>query len=135
MKFLKAICFASLGWLAPTVLLAHADLVAATPGNGAVLNVSPANIELSFTEEVQLLRLVVTGSGDQEVTTGFSPSAAMEKTFSIVLPVLAPNTYTVNWAVLGDDGHRVENSFTFSVDATATETTGAVTEPHTGDGH
>ena len=92
-------------------------------------------IDLSFTEAVQLLRLIVTDSGGKEAPTEFSPSAAAQKNFATVLPVLAQDTYTVNWTVLGDDGHRVENSFTFSVDATATETTGAVTEPHTGDGH
>ncbi len=135
MKFLKALCFTSIGLLAPAVLLAHTELTASNPANGAVLDVSPPTIDLSFTEAVQLLRLIVTDSGGKEAPTEFSPSAAAQKNFATVLPVLAQDTYTVNWTVLGDDGHRVENSFTFSVDATATETTGAVTEPHTGDGH
>jgi methionine-rich copper-binding protein CopC len=39
--------------------------------------------------------------------------------FSVATPSLTAGSYTVNWAVIGADGHTVTNSFSFSVDPAA----------------
>jgi copper resistance protein C len=128
MKFLKAIFLAS--WLAPTVLLAHTELTASTPANGAVINQAPKTLDLTFGEPVQLLKLAITDSSKSVVATTFTPTAATQVVFSVSLPLLKAGTYNVSWTALGDDGHRIENSFTFTVDAQAAESIGpAPTSP------
>lgn len=128
MKLLKAILFASS--LVPTVLLAHTELKASNPANGAVVNKSPENIKLSFSEDVQLLKLVITDSSKKAVPIAFSPSAATQEAFTVVLPALKEGAYAVKWTALGDDGHKVEHSFNFTVDAHATESAGMASESH-----
>ena len=122
--------------LAPTVLFAHAKLSEASPANGAVVNESPEALTLTFNEDVQLLKLALADTDSKLVTTEFKPSSASQLSFSIALPELAKGAYTVNWTIMGDDGHKVEGNYTFSVDAGAPATAGAVGEQsHTEHSH
>jgi methionine-rich copper-binding protein CopC len=119
----------SLLLLASGLLRAHTHLETAVPADGAVLKAAPSAVELTFGEDVQLLKLQVTGATGAAVEMGFQASATASKTFSIPLPALAPSAYTVNWTVLGTDGHRIEGHFAFTVDPAAAESAGA-TEHH-----
>jgi copper resistance protein C len=105
--------------------LAHTDLASSSPIDGAVSNSAPPAIELNFNGDVQLLKLQIAGSNTGEVASAFKPSAAKQQSFVVALPALVEDTYTVNWTVLGADGHRVEKSFTFTVDAAAREQAGS----------
>jgi len=105
-------------------LFAHTALTEAMPADGAVINEAPENVAISFTEEVRLLQLSVTDSTSQVVETGFTPTATAKQVFSIMLPALSTDTYTVEWTVIGSDSHRVEGVFSFTVDPAATETMG-----------
>jgi methionine-rich copper-binding protein CopC len=119
--------------LASSLLHAHTELASATPADGAVLHAAPAAQQLAFTEEVQLLKLVVTDAAGKAVETGFQASATAQKAFTLALPALPPAAYKVSWTLLGKDGHRVEGSLGFTVDPNATETTGgAATHEHHG---
>jgi methionine-rich copper-binding protein CopC len=40
-------------------------------------------------------------------------------TFSVPLPHLAPAKYDVRWSAIGDDGHPVNGTFTFTVSNSA----------------
>jgi copper resistance protein C len=105
-------------------LLAHTHLEAATPADGAVLKTAPASVELSFGEDVQLLKLDVAGASGEAVEIDFKPSAISSKAFVVPLPSLKPSVYTVDWTVLGADGHRLEGHFGFTVDPAAAESAG-----------
>lgn len=121
----------SLLLLASGLLRAHTHLETSVPADGAVLSEGPATLELSFGDEVQLLRLgftVVTAT-DDTVKPDFQPSATAAKTFSIPLPALASGAYTVSWTVLGADGHRIEGHFSFTIDPAAAASASA-TAPH-----
>lgn len=100
-------------------LFAHTALTEAMPADGSVINEAPDNVTLRFTEEVRLLQLSVTDSASHEVETGFTPTANAQNAFSIMLPTLAADIYTVEWTVLGNDSHRVEGAFTFTFDPSA----------------
>jgi methionine-rich copper-binding protein CopC len=128
MKSLKLL-LSSLLLLVSGVLRAHTHLEAAVPADGAVLKAAPAAIELTFGEDVQLLKVEVAGASGP-VALDFAPSATATKTFSLALPALAPSAYTVNWTVLGADGHRVDGHFAFTVDPAATESAGAAHHEH-----
>lgn len=105
-------------------VLAHTHLEKATPADGAVLKAAPSALELSFGESVQLLKVDVANAAGAMQDLGFKAGAATAKTFSVPLPALVPSTYTVNWTVLGADGHRVEGHFAFTVDPAAVEAAG-----------
>jgi len=109
---------------ASSMLLAHAGLAESNPGDKAVLNHSPENLEFIFSEEVRLLKVIVHDSSSMEVDTGFAPDSKAETLFSVVMPELSADTYTVEWTILGSDSHRVEGEFSFTYDPMAVATMG-----------
>ena len=126
MKLLNKFFVLSISMFASSLLFAHAKLIEASPANGAVVNESPASITLSFNEDVQLLKVTLIGTDNKPVDTGFEASAASQTSFVVALPELAKDVYTVNWTIMGDDGHKVEEHYTFSVDAAAPAKTGSI---------
>jgi copper resistance protein C len=129
MKTLKTLLLLPL-LLASAWLHAHTGLETASPADGAVLKASPEALELTFSGDVQLLKLDVANAAGAAQETGFAAAATAAKTFSVTLPALAPAAYTVSWTVLGADGHRVEGNFGFTVDPAATESAGTAGEHH-----
>ena len=130
MKLLRVLTLSSLCCLIPDVLLAQAELKAATPGNGAVIHEAPAALELSFSEDVQLLKLAVSGIDSKMVPTSFKPTGTAQSTFSIPLPALGEDAYVVAWTVVGQDGQQTQDKLTFVVDADAVEKAGTAGESH-----
>ena len=99
-------------------VFAHTALKESVPAEGSLLNASPEHIQLSFTEEVRLLRLdVVTAlaSAEKKVDIGFAPESAAKAEYSVPLPGLTPGNYRVDWSVMGADGHAVQGSVAFSI--------------------
>jgi methionine-rich copper-binding protein CopC len=134
MKLINSLFLASLVALVPSVLLAHADLTSSSPGNDAVLNKSPEKLELTFTEDVQLLKLAISNSDGSQEVTSFTPTANAQTTFAVPLSELTQGVHTVSFTILGDDGHRVEKRFMFTVDAAAHESAGTSHAAHA-EGH
>lgn len=97
---------------------AHTGLKQATPAADAVVAVPPAKIELVFTEAVKLVRLQIMAP-DHEMPSSFEPNATAQAAFSFETPGMHPGTFTVNWAVIGADGHPISNSYRFTVDPAA----------------
>lgn len=135
MKLLKSISLLGVSLFASTMVLAHAHLAASTPAQNSVVTEAPNAIELSFTEEVQLLKFAIAGSDGQAVATEFKPGVDAQKIFSVPLPMLEHDSYTVSWTILGDDGHRVEDNLSFTVDANASESAGKSVETHSEHSH
>lgn len=102
--------------LAPLQALAHTHLEKSTPANGVTVHAAPASIDLEFNGAVRLIKLEITSNG-KALETGFKPAAETMARFSIPTPALTDGKYTVNWAVIGEDGHTVTNTFDFSVDS------------------
>ena len=132
MKRMKVLLLLPALWLGSTQLYAHTALTETNPADGAVVKHAPAMLDLGFTEAVQLLKLDIADGAGVPLATGFEASAAPAKTFSIPLPALSPGSFTASWTVLGNDGHRVEGSLSFTVDPGAPEVAGpqASQEPH-----
>ena len=136
MKKFNNFLLLSVSLLAPTLLFAHAKLTEASPANGAVANESPEALTLTFNEDVQLLKLTLTDTDNKTVATEFKPSSASQNSFIVALPELAKGAYTVNWTAMGDDGHKIEENYSFSIDASAPPTAGIVGEQsHTEHSH
>jgi copper transport protein len=99
---------------------AHAELESTSPANGARLDRPPAEVVLTFSEPVFLLkgairllrpdgRLVATA---EPVTDGSSVRWRMPAD-------LPDGGYVVSWRVVSDDGHPVGGAFGFGVGAAA----------------
>lgn len=104
---------------------AHTALTEATPGDGAMIKQGPAHINLTFNGPVKLVKLELMGVG-HEMPTNFESNSVAANAFMIETPGMHPGAFTVNWAVIGEDGHTVADSYSFTVDP-------SITEEHTGE--
>ncbi|PCJ24756.1 MAG: hypothetical protein COA96_08785 [SAR86 cluster bacterium] len=115
--FRSLIC-AGFAFLVSTSTFAHTALETATPGDGAIVNQGPAHINLVFNGPVKLLKLELMGVG-HEMPTSFEVNSEPQAAYVIETPGMHPGAFTVNWAVIGADGHAVTNSYSFVVDPDA----------------
>lgn len=129
-RVLRPFLFAA-GLACSAVLLAHSALTETFPADGATVNAAPEKLGLAFNEDVRLLRVSLSGEDSGAVETGFRPQASAAKQFSLALPALAEDSYTVEWTIMGSDSHRVEGNFSFTVDAAAAPVSGHA-EGHAG---
>lgn len=102
--------------LMSTTAMAHSSMTASSPGNQSVVT-SPEALELTFNEGVRMLRLTLVHGASHNIEFGFQPSTEATNTYSYELPMLMMGAHTVNWTVIGSDGHPVNGSFTFTVSA------------------
>ena len=97
---------------------AHTHLQVAVPAADSVVVLSPQEIELSFSEPLELAfsSIVVTDEKNNHVELG---SAQLDpdngRTLNVRLRGLAPGVYTVVWRVLSVDTHRSFGTYTFQV--------------------
>lgn len=108
--------------IAPNVALAHARLKSSTPAVGEVLQASPAQVVITFTEDIQKVAgtydIQVLNGGGQPVTAG---PAVIDNTdrakLSVPLqPDLPAGRYVVNYKNVSDaDGDKYHGSFSFYV--------------------
>jgi copper resistance protein C len=112
--------FALVSFIISATAFAHTGLKEATPGNGAIIKEGPAHINLTFTGPVKLVKLELMGVG-HEMPTNFESNSEPKAAFMIETPGMHPGAFTVNWAVIGADGHTVADSYSFTVDPSITE--------------
>jgi copper transport protein len=104
---------------APRTVAAHAGLVSSTPAAGDTLRQPLARLRLRFSEPVEAVssRLALrTGDGRTLVLTPRADPADVAAVLA-ELPALADGGYRVEWRILSADGHPVDGSFTFVVNA------------------
>jgi methionine-rich copper-binding protein CopC len=104
--------------LAAPLAMAHAKLTASNPAAGAVLQVAPSDITLTFNEKIEQAFSTVTLT-DSEGKAVKSAKAKVDAVNPTLLNVqtngLSAGKYTVKWAVAGHDGHRRTGTFAFTV--------------------
>ncbi|UGX87458.1 copper homeostasis periplasmic binding protein CopC [Phyllobacterium meliloti] len=98
---------------------AHAHLKSATPAENAVVTTSPTELDLTFSEGLNLKfsSATVTGADKAAVATDKAKLATGDDK-TLVIPISKPLSaggYTVNWQVLSTDGHKTKGSYTFTV--------------------
>jgi methionine-rich copper-binding protein CopC len=97
---------------------AHAHLNGAVPADKTTVAASPAELDLSFSEEVNLafsgIKLI--GPGKTDVKTGDASLKDSDKTLAVPLTeTLGAGSYTVEWHALSTDGHKTSGSYSFTV--------------------
>jgi copper transport protein len=111
------------------VALGHAQLAKSTPSAGQTLAVSPATVELTFSEDLAAGSTgSVTDASGAAVSTGATISTAERTQLSIALKPGLPNgVYKVSWhSISADDGDDLDGTFFFGVGVPAPST---ATEP------
>jgi putative copper export protein/methionine-rich copper-binding protein CopC len=102
----------------PLNAYAHQQLLRSTPAKGDHLSEVPRTLRLVFNEPVELevSRLVLAGpSGNIALyPLRLHPDSSTVLLAEIAGPLEA-GTYTVNWQVVGSDGHPVRGEFAFTV--------------------
>ena len=116
MKFTGAWAGLVLSWVA-SVALAHAHLKKAVPADGDVVETSPANVVLSFSEPARLTACwIQKGDGLKQKIEGLPTAPAAD--IAVPLPKLEPGSYVLSWKVVGDDTHIVPGQIHFTVSGT-----------------
>lgn len=105
------------GWCAG-VADAHAELVRSTPANGQILDASPPQILLEFSEPVDPIgpAIRIVDAQGAAVELGEVDQDSGRSTLQAAIPdVLDDGTYVVAWQAVSADSHRIRGAFTFSV--------------------
>ena len=99
---------------------AHAALVSTSPANQSILEVSPATIDITFTEGARLSQGLVELYNDkgERIVTPVNDQAA-SNVISITPPKLKKGTYLVTWSVVSGDSHPINGTFSFTINAHA----------------
>lgn len=103
-------------WIA-TPLAFHFELVRSLPTSNATLKISPATIQLWFSQVPAAGVSQVTLS-DQRGNVATSKTAIDDSAKSMTIAPaapLAPGSYTIHWRGAGDDGHVVSGTLRFTV--------------------
>lgn len=117
---LKTLAMLAAATLAAGSALAHTELAATVPANGAMIAEAPENLQLTFSEPVRLTALTLQKDGERKQSLGPLPSAASEE-FSVALPAaVADGHYVVTWRALAEDTHVMNGEFMFAIGADGT---------------
>ncbi|MFJ2262277.1 copper resistance CopC/CopD family protein [Streptomyces sp. NPDC087844] len=130
---LLAVIGALLAGAAP--VSAHAALTGSDPQQGAVVAEAPAQVSLTFSEQVAMSdsSVRVLDPKGKRVDTG-KTSGQGGNTYAVKLHSGLPDgTFTVTYQVVSADSHPVSGAFTFSIGAPST-TTVAVSDQEAGGG-
>lgn len=102
----------------PALAAAHAFLDHAAPKVGSEVHGSPAEVALSFSQELEpaFSTVRVTDSAGRRVDRGDKHlDSADRSVLRVSLRPLPPGKYRVRWRVLSVDTHVSEGDFTFTV--------------------
>lgn len=108
----------------PGLALAHLGLVGSTPKDGAHLAAAPREIRLSFTEAVEAsvarVRLLGANGGEVAISAVRGLPDSGQVIIADITGALEAGTYTVEWQVIGKDGHPVRGTIPFVIAPGAT---------------
>lgn len=104
----------------------HTDLEWSIPADSSVVGADLAEIHLRFTTTVErtYTSLTVLGPDGEEVEAGELAAVAGTEEFEYRLPLEGPlqaGMHRATWRTVGTDGHPVEGSFVFTVEAQEVE--------------
>lgn len=110
--------------VAPALLpgaVAHDGLVAAVPGDGAVISTAPTKIELTFSGNPRKnFNTLALSRGGEVIVSGSPEIDANVLTLEIPgTAELADGDYVVGYQITSSDGHSTRGSYSFTLDTGA----------------
>ena len=115
----------------PAAAFGHASLISSSPDAGENLNAAPSEVRLTFDGELDPAGsgfTVLDHSGDEVGSGEVDLDVADRNVLVGGVDISEPGVYTVEWTVLGADGHEISGAFSFGY-ATDEEIPGA-TDDH-----
>jgi len=99
----------------PTTIFAHTGLKDSSPSSNEVVTTELKEITLNFKTTIgELSSFDILDASKQKVDS--LKVTVQDKSMVGTLPEALPNgEYTVNWKILGEDGHVVKKSYSFTV--------------------
>jgi methionine-rich copper-binding protein CopC len=109
--------------LLPGAALAHSRLEQSVPASDSVLDNSPSVIEMTFNTKIEKLSSfkLLDENGEQVETE--RTEVDNDTLSGKVKEPLGNGTYTVDWTIIGADGHTINGSYAFTVNAAVQEET------------
>lgn len=106
-----------------SIAFAHTGLESSNPQNGEVINEQLEQIKLTFEGKIeQGSTFTLQNTNGKSIVVNRITITENELSGDLSSP-LENGEYTVNWSIIGADGHLMEDSFSFTVDvATIAET-------------
>jgi copper resistance protein C len=104
--------------VAPARLEAHAFLKAADPGVGSIVQTSPSEVRIRFTENIEPAVSsiqVFDASGKEVDKRDLHLDRSDHALLHVSLPPLSAGTYKVTWRVVSVDTHVTSGNFTFRI--------------------
>lgn len=98
----------------PSVASGSSLLESSIPANGSTLFRSPQNMVFVFSRPVRLSEVTITSRGGMTMPMMVTAAGNLER-FSIPLPPLEPDRYTVRWRALDSAGQPHESSIAFTI--------------------
>ena len=97
-------------------LLAHSSLTASLPARGQLLEESPAQIELTFSEKVRLMQLELRGENDWTLDLDLDGQPSSESQFEVPLrEAIESGSYLLRWTIMSRDGHVMSGEIPFGL--------------------
>ena len=94
---------------------AHSVLVSSSPASGATVASAPADVTLTFDENVRAPAFVVVRGPDGTRADQGSPQILDATVTQPLRPALPAGDYTVDFRVVSADGHPVEEQLSYTV--------------------
>lgn len=110
-----ALAITTLLW-APAAAFGHASEVGSSPAAGEILDVAPSEVRIDYDSALLEIgaALIVRSADEESITTG--PAVVGDRVLSVpVDPAVGPGEYSVAYRVVSQDGHTIENSFSYVV--------------------
>lgn len=104
----------------PALVVAHVELVSSTPTAGDNLETAPTQVTITFDDELDpdLSSFTVTDADGKEVGGGeVDLTVADRSVLTGAVTIGDPGLFTVSYTVAGLDGHQIEGSVSFGVNA------------------
>lgn len=103
--------------VASTQAFAHAFLNHAEPGVGTIVNASPPELQLTFTEDIvaAFSGLHVATASGAAVPTGKAVVGPANTLHARLAHALKPGTYVVSWHVVSVDTHHTQGTYKFTI--------------------
>lgn len=103
----------------PGAALAHSPVNTSVPVDGAELSDVPEVLTLTLAEPGRFMKVEVThttadGSASHVTELDISTRATTDE-MEFAPPAMGNGTYLVEWRVLGDDGHAMDGTVTYTV--------------------
>lgn len=107
---------------------AHSTLRSVSPASGTILNASPAEVIMTFSEPARLTSVVVDEPGKGERRLEVTPDG-LASTFTLPAPMLGSGRNEIRWKALSKDGHPIQGSIIIVVRHGPAVPAGASAEP------